>query len=346
MKAVQLVAPGRLEVVDVAVPDIGRGEVLLKVAAAGLCHSDVHVWHMPEAVFPLPMTLGHETAGHVVRTGPDVTGWSEGDVALVHLIWACGACAACTRGDDNVCFAAGRGAMPPTPGLGPAGGMAEYMAVPAQYLVPLGELDPVTAAPLADAGMTPYHVIRNSLRVLRPGATAVVIGIGGLGHVAVQVLRHLSAASVIAVDVSETRREAALRHGAHVALPADSTTVAAVLELTAGRGAEAVLDFVGNQSTVELAAETVAPDGVYQLVGIGAGAVPLAATPRFGAGWPWGASVRTSYGGTKADLLECVALASAGRLSIDVDTFSLSDAVTAFDRLEQGTINGRAVLIP
>lgn len=346
MKAVQLIAPGELAITEVEVPAIGPGEVLLKVTAAGLCHSDIHVRHMPEAVFPLPLTLGHETAGHVVGIGSDIDGWSEGDGALVHLIWACGVCAACARGDDNVCHESGRAAMPPTPGLGPAGGMAEYMAVPARYLVPLGDLDPVTAAPLADAAMTPYHVIRNSLRVLRPGATAVVIGIGGLGHLAVQILRNLSAAKIVAVDLSDTRLDTARRHGAHAILHADSETAAAILEITAGRGADAVFDFVGGQPTVELAAEVIAPDGIYQLVGIGGGHVPIAAEPRFGVGWPWGATVRTSYGGTKSDLLNCVALAAAGRLSVDVDTFALTDAITAFDRLEEGTINGRAVLIP
>lgn len=323
MKALQLVAPGKLAVTDTAVPEIGPAEVLLKVAAAGPCHSDIHVRHMPESIFPLPLTLGHETAGYVVRTGAEVSGWCEGDAALVHLIWACGVCAACARGDDNVCHAAGRGAMPPTPGLGPAGGMAEYMAAPARYLVPLGELDPVTAAPLADAGMTPYHVIRNSLSALRPGSTAVVVGIGGLGHLAVQILRQLSATRVIAVDLGEDRLTTARRHGAHEGLRADDGTAAAILELTSGRGADAVFDFVGVQPTVDLAADVVAPDGIYQLVGIGGGHVPIAAHPRFGTGWPWGATARTSYGGAKADLQDCVALASAGRLTVDVDTFAL-----------------------
>ncbi|KAA0120568.1 NAD(P)-dependent alcohol dehydrogenase [Mycolicibacterium sp. P9-22] len=346
MKAVQLVEPGRLEVVDIPVPAIGRDQVLLKVAAAGLCHSDVHIRHLPVAISDLPQTLGHETAGHVVEVGADVVGWAEGDAAVVHLIWACGACPACSRGDDNVCFQAGRGAMPPTPGLGPAGGMAEYMAVPARHLVQIGGLDPVSSAPLADAGMTPYHVVRNSLHVLRPDSTAVVIGIGGLGHLAVQLLAHLSVARVVAIDQDDNRLATAVRHGAHETIRADAEPAFRILELTGGRGAEAVFDFVGNDGTAEIAANSIAPDGVYQLVGIGGGAVPIVANPRFGVGWPWGASARTSYGGTRSDLLGCVALAAAGRLSVDIETFALTDAVAAFDRLEAGTINGRAVLIP
>lgn len=346
MKAVQLVAPRRLEVVEIALPHIGDDEVLLQVAAAGLCHSDIHVRHTAEVIFPLPLTLGHETAGHVVEVGSKVTNWSVGDAALVHLIWACGRCSACARGADNVCHAAGRTAMPPTPGLGPPGGMAEFMAVPTRYLVPLGDLDPVSAAPLADAGMTPYHAIRNSLDVLSSGTIAVVIGVGGLGHLAVQILRRLTPASIVAIDIAAERLIAARHYGADKCFQTNDDTVGAVLELAGGRGAEAVFDFVGNQQTVELATAIVAPDGVCQLVGIGGGQVPIAAEPRFGQGWPYGATLRTSYGGTKSDLLACVALAAQGQLSVEVDAFPLVEAITAFHRLEHGKINGRAVLIP
>jgi propanol-preferring alcohol dehydrogenase len=346
MRALQLVEPGVLAIEDVAVPAIGPRDVLLKVRGAGICHSDIHIRHLPVELFPLPLTLGHEVAGSVVSVGSEVSGWSVGDNALVHLIWACGECAACVRGDDNVCEAAGRMAQPPTPGLGPAGGMAEYMAVPARYLVALGDLDPATAAPLADAAMTPYHAIRNSSRVLRPGSTAVVIGIGGLGHVAVQLLHALNGARIVAVDVSRERLAGARSHGADLTIAADDATAAAILETTSGRGADAIFDFVGSQNTTDLSVATVAPDGIYQLVGIGGGQPRIVAEPRMGDGWPYGAAVRTSYGGTKGDLVECVALARAGRITIDVERFSLEDGIAAFDRLEAGTINGRAVLIP
>jgi len=346
MRALQLVEPGVLAVVDVPIPDIGPDEVLLKVRGAGLCHSDIHIRHLPVELFPLPLTLGHETAGTVESLGSQVAGWSVGDNALVHLIWACGACPACARGDDNVCESAGRMAQPPTPGLGPAGGMAEYMAVPAPYLVPLGDLDPATAAPLADAAMTPYHALRNSIRVLRLGSTTVVVGVGGLGHVAIQLLKALTETRIIAIDVSAARLETATAHGADLVLTADEATAAAILATTAGRGADAIFDFVGAQPTTDLAVATIAPDGIYQLVGIGGGQPRVAAEPRFGEGWPYGAAVRTSYGGTKADLIECVALARAGRLTIDVELFPLADAIMAFDRLEAGSINGRAVLVP
>jgi propanol-preferring alcohol dehydrogenase len=237
-------------------------------------------------------------------------------------------------------------AQPPTPGLGPAGGMAEYMAVPARYLVPIGDLDPVAAAPLADAAMTPYHAIRNSRRVLRPDATAVVIGVGGLGHLAVQILRAVSAVRIVAVDIDQPRLRAAICHGADQSLLSDDHTASAILDLTGGRGADAVFDFVGAQSTVDLAVNVIAPDGIVQLVGISGGKVDISAGPRFGQGWPYGATLRTSYGGTRSDLDDCVALARAGRIDIDVVRFALDNGVEAFDRLEAGEIVGRAVLVP
>jgi propanol-preferring alcohol dehydrogenase len=118
------------------------------------------------------------------------------------------------------------------------------------------------------------------------------------------------------------------------------------LAATGGRGANAIFDFVGNQATADLSVTTIAPDGIYQLIGIAGGQPRIVAEPRFGDGWPYGAAVRTSYGGTKADLVECVALAQAGRISIDTQLFDLADGVTAFDRLEAGSVNGRAVLVP
>ena len=347
MRAVRLVAPGELRVIEVPDPVAGPGEVVLAVGGAGLCHSDVHVRHLAEEVLPLPLTLGHEIAGAVASVGPGVEQWAAGDRAVVHLVWACGICPACRRGDDNVCHAAGRGAQPPTPGLGPAGGMADYVVVPARFLVRLDRVGPVQAAPLADAGMTSYHALRNSARVLRPGATAVVIGVGGLGHVMVQLLRELTCCRIVAVDRGAERLTFASSLGAHEVIDADpGDPAAAILDLTTGRGAEAFFDFVGVDATVDTMVRAVAPDGIAQLTGIGGGAVPIAAEPRFGAGWPWGASLRSSYGGTMSDLEACVALAEAGRLRVETETFALDDALAAFDRLEKGEIRGRAVLVP
>lgn len=346
MLAVRLLAPQQVEVVETEIPVPRAGEVLLRVGGAGICHSDLHVVRSPHRMFQRPLTLGHETAGHIAELGPDVRGWSVGDAAVVHLCWSCGVCRACAAGRDNVCESTGRRAQPPTPGLGPDGGMAEYMRVPARYLVPMGALDPVTAAPLADAGTTSYHAIRNSARVLTPGSTALVIGVGGLGHLAVQILRELTGAQVIAVDVAPDKLATARAHGADHTVVAGPAAAGTVLELTGGRGADAVFDFVGNDATTTTAVHTIAPDGIYQISGLGGGRPDIAAEPRDGRGWPWGASLRTSYGGTRSDLVHCLALAQRGRISVAVRTFPLTEAPTAFAELEAGNIEGRAVLVP
>lgn len=346
MKAVQLVGPRDLRVHEVPDPVPGPRDVLLKVAAAGICHSDLHVARSAQRLFRGPVVLGHEVTGHIVEIGSEVAGWSLGDPAIVHLCWSCGECAPCLRGDDNLCVATGRRAQPPAPGLGPDGGMAELMKVPARYLAPLGDLDPVASAPLADAAMTPYHAIRQSLSVLKPGATALVIGIGGLGHVGVQILATLPDIRIVALDVDDLRLKTALTLGAHDTVQAGPDAAARVLELTGGLGADAVFDFVGNAATTTTAIDAVAPGGMCQFSGLGGGPIPVSAEARTGRGWPWGAWVRSSYGGTRADLEACVRLAQEGQITIEVETFSLADALDAFHRLERGDVRGRAVLVP
>jgi len=254
MRALQLTKPSVLELVEVDDPVAGPGEVVVRVAGAGICHSDLHVLHLPFEVFPLPLTLGHEVAGHVESVGLGVTGWSGGEAVLVHLAWSCGTCRQCVAGRDNACAAFGRHGTPPAPGLGPQGGMADKIVVPARHLVDLAGLDPVTSAPLADAGLTPYHAIAAELDRLRPGSTAVAIGIGGLGHMGVQLLEAITPATVIAVDVDQAKLDAAARLGAEHALLSDASAAAAVLELTDGYGADVVFDFTGVQPTLDLAA--------------------------------------------------------------------------------------------
>src|SRR3954453_3999415 len=221
MQAIRLTAweqPARL--VDVPTPEPGPGEVLLRVAGAGLCHSDLHLMHWPAGALPyaLPFTLGHEAGGVVAALGPGADGPDPGTPVLVYGPWGCGRCAACSLGAEMLCEGErrGRGA-----GLGRDGGLAEYVVVPsARLTLPLDGLDPGAAAPLADAGLTPYHAIRRALGLLAPGTSAIVIGVGGLGHVAIQLLKALSAARVVAVD----RRDAALAlasdSGADAVLPA------------------------------------------------------------------------------------------------------------------------------
>ncbi len=346
MRALQLTEPGVLELRKVAVPAIGPTDLLLRVGAAGICHSDLHVLHIPFKMREDPLTLGHEIAGTIEAVGGDVDGRAVGERGIVYLCWSCGVCRECVSGNENVCLAAGRTAMPPCPGLGPDGGMAEYIRIPASAFVPIGDLDFLQAAPLADAALSSYHAIDGAREQLYPGSVAVVIGIGGLGHVAVQVLTAISATRVIAVDVNEDKLALAARCGAAEGLLAGADTAREILDRTGGRGADAVFDFVGVDATARLAVESVAPNGAYRMIGLGGGAPEITAGPAGGPGWPWGASIRKSYGGTKSDLINSVALAQSGRLTVEIERFDLADGRAALDRLERGLITGRAVLVP
>lgn len=329
-------------VVEVDVPEPGPGEVLLRVAGAGACHSDLHIMEsgglMP---FPLPFTLGHETTGWVEKLGPGAGGFDLGEAVAVYGPWGCGRCERCRVGAENYCTASGGMLGGAGGGLGHDGGMAEYMLVPSdRLLVPLGDLDPVVAAPLTDAGLTPYHAIRRSRELLLPGSTAVVIGCGGLGLMAVQLLRATTAARIVAVDQASDKLELARADGADEAFAADGAAEA-VRELTGGRGANVVLDFVGAQDTIALAVGCAGALSHVTVVGLAMGSF------NFGAlSVPWECSLATVYWGTRPELVELIALAAAGRITPRVETFPLDRAGEAYDRMRAGTLAGRAVITP
>ena len=344
MKAVRLTGWQRPpELCDVPKPAPGPGEVLLRVAGAGLCHSDLHLMHWPAGQLPyeLPFTLGHEVAGTVVELGPGANGVRTGDRVLVYGPWGCGVCRRCALGEEHLCERAAttreRGC-----GLGRDGGLAEYLLVPSpRLLVGLGDLDPVAAAPLADAALTPYHAIRRALPHLEPGASAVVIGVGGLGHVAVQLLGALAAARVVAVDVRPEALELAERAGAHAALLAGDSIEAQLTRACGPGGAGVVIDCVGSDATLALAGAAVTPGGHVAIVGMAGGTFPM----RRG-GVPMETSVVISNWGTRAELAEVVALARAGSIRLEVEPVPLSEAVTAYARLERGEVRGRVVAVP
>ncbi|MFI6324193.1 NAD(P)-dependent alcohol dehydrogenase [Nonomuraea sp. NPDC050556] len=341
MKAFQLIGPGKTELRDIEAPVPGPGQVLLKVAGSGVCHSDLHLLHAEQ--LPFPMTMGHEPAGWVAAIGPEVTGWEEGQAAIGYIVWGCGVCRHCATGAENACERFPRGLVP-GPGLGYPGAMADYLLVPARALVPLGDLDPVDSAPLADAALTPYHAIDRAKAVLTPSSTAVVIGVGGLGHMAVQILRAVTGARVIAVDVDPARLEAARGYGADETVLSGREAATEILDLTK-TGADAVFDFVGAQPTLDLGAAVVSSYGHLTVVGLAGGVLgfPAAGPP---VGLPWGATVSKPYGGTRRDLHEVLALARQGRIRVHVDRHPLSDAAKVLDDLEHGKIQGRAVLTP
>ncbi len=331
------------ELRDVAVPEPGPGQVLLKVAAAGACHSDLHLMSWPEGTLPwkLPFTIGHETAGWVHEVGAGVTAVKKGDAVLVYGPWGCGRCRPCRLGRENYCdHAAELGVF--GGGLGLDGGMAEYMIVPStRLLVPLGGLDPVVAAPLADAGLTPYHAIAKSRDRLVPGSTAVVIGVGGLGQMAIQLLKATTGARVIAVDPDPNKLAIASQLGADAVLAPNAGAVDAIKTATRKVGAEVVLDMVGSDATLLLGAKALRPEGRLVIVGLALGTLPVTFF-----GLPYGAEVATSYWGTVPELIEIVELARTGRIHLEVERFPLNDAVNVYERLQRGEIRGRAVIMP
>jgi len=330
--------------VEVPEPEPGPGQVVVQMGGAGICHSDLHIMHewspeeRPELAALVPdFTLGHENAGWIHRVGPGVQGWEEGQAVVVSPVWSCGRCAACRAGDDSYC----EGPRTGSGGLGLDGGLASHMLAPARALVALQGLEPAEAAPLTDAGLTSYHAVKRSLDVLTPDAAALVIGVGGLGHMGVAYLRELTGGPVIAVDRSEVARAMASRLGADLVLDSDEKTAEAIREATRGLGVRAVFDFVGIDATLQLAASVVRSRGRITVVGLGGGTFPF----RFGA-LPHATTIGITFGGSLGDLAEVVALAELGRVRPHVQHFAFDRIDEAYRALHEGRVEGRAVILP
>ena len=345
MKAYRMIAwKTPAEYQEVPVPEPGPGQVLVKVGAAGLCHSDLHVLHeFEEGTMngSPPFTLGHENAGWVEALGPGARGVEVGEPVAVFGSLGCGYCDHCQTGDENLCE---RQAELPGAGwgLGVDGGMAPYMVVDrVRQLVPLGDLSPTFAAPLTDAAVTPYRAIRRSLGSLGPGSAALVIGVGGLGHIAVQLLRALCSATVIAVDAKPEALRLATEMGADHALLAGADNVTEVMDLTGGRGADVVLDIVGSGPTLQLAFDVARTGGKVMIIGIAGGTVPFG----FFAGRPEVQASSSSWGGI-GDLRDVIALARRGLVTPKVTTYAFDKIPEALHALETGAVEGRAVILP
>jgi len=332
---------------EVPRPVAGPGEVVVQVGGAGACHSDLHLMHdFAPGMLPWepPFTLGHENAGWVDQVGAGVTGLEPGLPVAVVGAWGCGRCAHCRAGLETYCEDP---AAAPVPGggggLGLDGGMADYLLVPdARHLVPLpAGLPPSVAAPLTDAALTPYHAVRRSLAKLPPGSTAVVIGAGGLGHLAVQVLDALTAATVVAVDPKPEAQKLAATSGADLVLSPGDGAVEQIRSATGGRGADVVLDFVGSDSTLAMAAASMRQLGDLTIVGIAGGTLPVSFF-----GLPYEVSVQTTYWGNRAELVEVLDLAARGRIQAEITTFPLEEAAAAYAGLAAGELTGRAVVVP
>lgn len=347
MKALQYVQVGKPpEVREVPTPEPGPGEVRLKVTAAGACHSDSFVMGLSEEQYaafgyPLPMTLGHEGVGVIDALGEGVRVAELGESVAVYGPQGCGRCKPCAEGSENYCpHAAGLGITPP--GLGSDGAMAEYMIVrDPRLLIPLGDLDPAENVALTDAGLTPYHAVKGSMEFLVPGSVAVVIGVGGLGHVALQMLRAMTSATVVALDISESKLEFAREVGAHYAFLSDENAAQRIAEEVGTGPAAAIFDFVTNDKVLEIIDALSGPR--TDMVLVGAGAVQRTVGLL---GQPFGSRVRAPYWGTRPELMEVFELARTGQVSVETEHFTLDDGPEAYRKLHDGELRGRAVVVP
>ena len=328
---------------EVPDPHAGPGQVVVKVAGSGLCHTDFTVISRERSYWkdePPPFTLGHEIAGWVEEVGTGVKNLKRGDAVAINPSWAsCGHCHMCRSGEENHCLL--QKAIR-APGVGYNGGHAAFILVPeARFLVPIGDLDPIVAAPLTDAGITTYSAIKPAIPSIWPGSTAVVIGVGGLGLYAVQFLRLLTGARVVAVDSTDARLKLARDHGADDVVASGPNAAQQIRELSHGIGAQFVIDCVGITPTLSTAVACLAWRGRLTMVGAGGGSIPFDFFKM-----PPGSEMGTSLNGGSIALMEVVDLAASGRLKVLVDRYAFADAKKAYDDFEHGRLVGRAVLMP
>lgn len=340
--------------IDEPTPRPAGTQVLIRVRAAGVCHSDLHIWEggydlghgrkrlsLRERGVSLPRTMGHETVGEVVAFGPDVrpadtADLKIGDVALVYPWLGCGKCATCLGGDENMCLKAA------ALGVYCDGGYADHMTVPhPKYLLNLKGLDPVTAAPYACSGVTTYSALK---KVEKDFATPIVIfGAGGLGLMALSLLKAMGGKGAIVVDIDAKKREAAEKAGALATVDGNAADALDQLTRKAGEPIRAVIDLVGNPATTQLGFDCLTKGGKLVIVGL------------FGGGAPWALplipikaiTIQGSYVGNLRETRELLDLVRAGRIPpIPVTPMPLAKANDALADLQKGRLVGRAVLVP
>ena len=336
--------------VDVATPQPIGSQVLLKVKAAGVCHSDLHIWEggyelghgrkplsLKDRGVSLPLTMGHETVGEVVAFGPDAKGVAVGDVRLVYPWQGCGKCATCLTGDENMCIV-----KPSSLGVYCDGGYADHIMVrDPRYLLDLKGLDPVTAAPYACSGVTTYSAIKKVEDVF--DKPIVIFGAGGLGLMALTLLKAMGGKGAIMVDIDPAKREAAEKAGALATV--DGAAPDALQQITAKAGGPILgaIDLVGNSATATLGFDCLTKGGKLVMVGL------------FGGGAPWALpliamkaiTIQGSYVGSLSETQELIDLVREKKIApIPVTTMPLAKANEALTDLQKGKLVGRAVLTP
>ena len=342
MKAARLHEYGAPFVVDsVPRPDPDEGQVVVRIEGAGFCHSDMHVIDGDLKLdLILPITLGHENAGVVAEVGHGVTAVKPGDPVAVYGGWGCGFCDMCIGGNEQMC------SKPTWVGLSDYdGGYAEYLLVPHErYLVPLKDLEPKVAAPFTDAALTPYRAIKRAMPLMTPDRAALVIGAGGLGQFGIKLLHLLTGSPIIAVDVNEEKLQIAREYGAAFTLDGrDPEIIDQIRSIGSGIGVGAAFDFVGADSTLELAFATTRPGGKVTQIGLAGGHAEL----RLFQNLPFEVAFEGTLWGNIKELREVIALAESGRLTpIELEFEPLDRINAVYENLKAGKVPGRVVITP
>jgi len=338
-----------LRLMERPTPKPSGTEVLLKVIAAGVCHSDLHIWEgqydlgggkflkLADRGVKLPLTMGHENVGEVVAVGPDAKRVKIGDRRLVHPWLGCGECKVCRRGDEQLCRTAY------SIGVFRAGGYADHLLVPhPRYLFDISGIAPEKAAPLACSGITTYGALKKVGPLLQE-EPVVIVGAGGLGLMCLSLHQKMGGKGAIVVDVDAAKRQAALKGGAQAAIDGNAPDAAKqIIDATKG-GAWAVIDLVGASRTVQLALDSIVKGGKVIVVGLFGGDVTVS-TPFF----PLRAmSIQGSYVGSLTEMGELLDLVRRkGAPDLPVGTRPLAAVNDALNDLRAGKIVGRVVLTP
>jgi alcohol dehydrogenase, propanol-preferring len=346
-KVTEFSAP--LTKIDAPTPEPSGTEVLLKVRAAGVCHSDLHIWEggyqlghgrgqlsLKDRGVALPLAMGHETVGEVLALGPQAQGVTVGETRLIYPWIGCGVCEVCRAGDENLCL------KPRCLGVHCDGGYADHILVPhPRYLLDLQGLDPVTAAPYACSGVTTYSALKKAEFAL--GGPILIFGAGGLGLMALSLLQAMGGKGAIIVDLDEKKREAAMHAGALAAVDGSAADVARQIAEKAGRPLRAAIDLVGNAQTAQLGFDCLTRGGKLVMVGL------------YGGGAPWALplipikaiTIQGSYVGNLKETQELLDLVRSRKVKpIPVTRRALEDANATLEDLRKGKLVGRAVLTP
>jgi alcohol dehydrogenase, propanol-preferring len=349
MRAWAVIESGQpLKEIELPTPEPKGTEVLLEVTYCGVCHSDLHIWDgyydvgggkqmsLKDRGVVLPLAMGHEIVGRVVKLGSKASGVKPGDIRIVFPWLGCGECEKCLSEDDNMCTVAAKSL-----GVFANGGYGTHVIAPnSRHLVDPGSLDPAVAATYACSGITVYSAIKKAMP-LKPTQPVVLVGAGGLGLNAIAVLKALKHENIISVDISAEKRDAAMRAGATKTVDGSGEGVAKRIMEAAGGPVPAVIDLVNGTATARFAFGALDKGGKLIQVGLFGGeltlALPIMAMRAL--------TIQGSYVGNPKELRELVRLAQAGDLeALPVATIPQSQANEALNRLRDGKVTGRLVL--